>query len=495
MAALLDNRAKVAHLLRRFGLGATPEELDLYAPLGPAKAMEKLLDFQEGPSPSRLHPLQWAFKVGGEEAEPGAYRFVGQWLYDLVCTEQPLKEKLAVFWHDHFAIDDNKVEDGLATMHYMEAVRRDPGGKFRGILGSMAKEPAFMKMLDVRMMSKGQPNENFARELMELYTLGVGHYSEDDIKAVSRAMTGWTYINTYYETPGKNDEKLRKMHQFDEPYTLFAYVPDAHAQGPKSVLGKTVDGPEDVLDLMASHPQAAEFISGKLWAFFGGDQPSPSAVEKLARVFRRTKGDTKATLMEMSRIPEFWAEGVVRNKIKSPLEFTIGYVRAMGGKQALQERVPKEMKFDEPVPKPVFDNVLGMHYWMQQQGMVLLYCPSVAGWEKGQAWITANNLLRRRQFTGIFTFYEESKDKWKADSCSKHVVAFLTARNPKTTRDLVGGLCALYDCDLPEASHAPVVEYIDKHGGMEIMKDETSFAYIMQEAMGVVRLSPEFQLC
>ena len=495
MVAPLDNRGKVAHLLRRFGLGASHWELDEYEKLGPQKAMEKLLDF--GPEqPSKLHTLQWAFKEAkDEDAEPGTYRFVGQWLYDLITTEKPLREKLAVFWHDHFAVDDNKVEDGLACMHYMETVRRIGGGKFREVLGSMVKEPAFMKMLDVRMMSKGEPNENFARELLELYTLGVGHYTEDDIKEVARAMTGWTYFNTYYETQGKNDVKLRKMHTFEQPYTMFAWVPDAHDPKPKTVLGKKLDNAEEVLDLLAAHPRTAEFACHKIWRYFGGDYDSPSAVEKLAKVFTKTKGDTKAVLMELSKIPEFWDDACVRRKIKDPLQFTIGYVRAMGAKEAFDKLVPKETKYDDPIPKQVFDMVLGVHYWMGQQGQLLLYCPSVAGWEKGQAWITANNLLRRRQFNGIFTFYQESKDKWKPDVCMRNVTAFLTARKPQVPRDLVDGLCAFYDCPLPEDSKASATAFVVKHGGMDIMKDETAFAWVMHETMGIVRLAPEFHLC
>ncbi|MBX3112797.1 MAG: DUF1800 domain-containing protein [Fimbriimonadaceae bacterium] len=491
----LDNRGKVAHLLRRFGLGASHWELDEYEKLGPQKTMERLLDF--GPEfPSRLHTLQWAFKSeAGEDAEPGSYRFVGQWLYDLITTDKPLRERVAVFWHDHFAIDDNKVEDGLASMHYMETVRRVGGGKFRDILGAMVREPAFMKMLDVRMMSKGEPNENFARELMELYTLGVGHYTEDDVKEVSRAMTGWTYFNTYYETNAKNAEKLRKMHEFDQPYTMFAWVPDAHDPRSKTVLGKKVDDAEQVLDLLASHPRTAEFVCHKMWRFFGGDYDSPSAVAKLARVFTKTKGDTKAVLMELSRIPEFWDEKCVRRKVKDPLQFCVGYVRAMGAKDGFDKVVPKEMKFDEPVPKHAFDMALGVHYWMGQQGMVLLYCPSVAGWEKGDAWITSNNLLRRRQFNGIFTFYEESKGKWKPDVCMLNLTSYLTARKPQVPRDLVNGLCDFFDCPLPEESRATATAFVIKHGGLDIMKDATAYAWIMHETMGVMRMAPEFHLC
>ena len=271
MSLNLTDRQKVGHLLRRFGFGASLPEMEVYGKMKPDQVMEKLLDF--GDESDLSEPMRWAF-IKNNDPQPNTYRFRMHWILQMMRTETPLREKLALFWHDHFAVVDEDVAHGLAISDYMQKVRSNPAGDFREILKKMSVSTAVMRQLNVEMYTKAKPNENFARELLELYTLGEGnHYTEKDIVEVARAMTGWAYLDVYWRLGETNDERLRAMVRHDTPGIFYFYAPDAHINGDKDVLGEKVDTFDDVLDLLVAHPGTAQYISTKLWEWFRLSEP------------------------------------------------------------------------------------------------------------------------------------------------------------------------------------------------------------------------------
>lgn len=494
MALALTDRQKVGHLLRRFGLGASLHEMEAYVPLGPKGAMEKLLDFGDGKDFG--DPMRFAFRPN-EEAQPNAYQFRMHWIVQMLVTETPLREKLALFWHDHFAVLEEDVAHGLAVLDYMEKIRTNPAGPFREILKKMATSTAVMRQLNVEMVTKAKPNENFARELLELYTMGEGHYTEKDIYEVARAMTGWAYMDVYWRLGATNDERLRAMKSFDTPGIFYFYAPDAHIEGPKTVLGKTVESFDDVLDLLVGHPQTARYLCGKLWAFFAYPDPEEAVVERLATRFLATKGSIREVLVAMTELPEFWSERCYRQMVKTPVDYTISICRAQNLGAKIREVYP-EGPFDEPAPQAFYDQLGGVAYRFSVCGMDLFNPPNVAGWDWGSAWISTNTMMRRREFTGVYTYYPVEKDgttEWHPDTPTMTVVNEIRKRSPQDVDGLVNAFLTFYDCPLTAEKQAVLKLHFEKMGGIGALPNDRHFAWVCTTALQLLGSSPDFQLC
>jgi uncharacterized protein (DUF1800 family) len=218
----------------------------------------------------------------------------------------------------------------------------------------MAKDPAMLIWLDQAQSRKQHPNENFAREVMELFTLGEGHYTEKDVTEAARAFTGWS------------------CNRIDQE---FVERPRTHDYGEKTVLGRTGDlQGEDVLEAIVAQPQAARFITAKLWNYFAGEEPSDELATALAKVFRDSGGEFKPLLRAMFHSEEFYAESIIRNQVKSPVQWLVGSTRVL----------------ERPLPPPFV--CFGL---TRNLGQDLFAPPNVKGWDGGLSWITTNNLLAR----------------------------------------------------------------------------------------------------
>ena len=199
----MNEREKISHLLRRFGLGAGKYEVDQYAPLGVEGTIDRLINYEKVDEKFTVNPYEMTGY--GEEGllmlDPP--RFAAWWSLRLLLTQRPLQERLTLFWHNHFAVSGDKVFYGPSILEYQQVLRRNASGNFRTLLHEVAKTPAMVFYLDTQMSVKGKPNENFAREVMELFTLGAGHYTEKDIQEAARAFTGWGihYVDFGGQTP------------------------------------------------------------------------------------------------------------------------------------------------------------------------------------------------------------------------------------------------------------------------------------------------------
>lgn len=370
------NFTTAAHLLNRAGFGGPPAEIERLVKLGPDRAVDWLVNFEETPDetvnpewakpdPQRQEKFEAMRKAGEEErrrlqrAEQQLQRqrmteLRGWWLERMARGPRPLQEKLVLFWHGHFATSVEKVREPYLMWRQNELFRRLAHGNWLQILIEVAQDPAMLIWLDQAQSRKDHPNENFAREVMELFALGEGHYTEQDITEAARALTGWT---------------------FDRNAQRFVNRPFIHDNTAKTVLGKTgnLDG-EDVLEQIVAQPQAAKFITAKLWNFFAAEMPTAELNEALAALLRQHDNQFKPVLRAMFRSEEFYAPNLIRNQVKSPVQWLVGTVRML----------------ETALPSATI--CWGL---TRNLGQDLFAPPNVKGWDGGVTWITTNHLLSR----------------------------------------------------------------------------------------------------
>jgi len=276
------------------------------------------------------------------------------WLRRMAHGPRPLQEKLVLFWHGHFATSVEKVKEAYLMWRQNDLFRRMATGNWKDLLIEVAKDPAMLVWLDQAQSRKEHPNENFAREVMELFALGEGNYSEKDIAEAARALTGWSY---------------------DRPRQEFIERPFWHDRGSKTIFGKTgnFDG-EDFLELVVQQPNASRFITGKMWKFFSGSEPNEKLGEALAEIFRQNGNQFNPVLRAMFLSEEFYSPSIVRNQVKSPVQWLVGSVKLL----------------ERELPPPMI--CFGL---TRNLGQELFAPPNVKGWDGGLSWITTNNLLAR----------------------------------------------------------------------------------------------------
>jgi uncharacterized protein (DUF1800 family) len=390
LSAAKWNFQTAAHLLNRAGFGGTPADIEKLQKLGLDSAVEFFVDYEKTPDstfapewakpdPDRLKEYKemrdfrqklnaatpeerQALEARRREFRRMQQRNQGQqmvelrgwWLNRMAKGPRPLQEKLTLFWHGHFATSMQKVKDAYFMYLQNETFRRHASGNWLEMLKAVTRDPAMLIWLDQAQSRKQQPNENYAREVMELFALGEGHYTEKDITEAARAFTGLA---------------LNRLDQTSD------YRPRAHDDGEKTVLGRTgkLDW-KDVLEQIVAQPQTSKFICAKLWSFFAAENPSDDLVAALAATFRKSGNQFKPVLRAMFRSEEFYSDAVMRTQVKSPVQWLVGSARM------LERELP---------PAPVATNMLAT------LGQNLFAPPNVKGWDGGITWITTNNLLAR----------------------------------------------------------------------------------------------------
>jgi len=278
------------------------------------------------------------------------------WMDKMATSPGQLREKMALFWHGHFACRTRRPDDSLALLN---TIREKALGKFPDLLLAVSQEPAMLQFLNNQQNKKQHPNENFARELMELFTLGRGNYTEADVKEAARAFTGWSY-------DGQSHFRFRERE---------------HDAGPKTLLGQTGNwGGEDALRIILQQPAAATFLVTKMYRFFVSDVPDPARIAPLAAAFRRSGYDVADLLERLFSADWFYAPAAVGSLIKSPVALVAGLRRTLG----LAVGNDKQL--------------LG---YQKALGQALFMPPNVAGWPGGRAWIDSSSLLLRLQLPSI----------------------------------------------------------------------------------------------
>ncbi|MCO5298149.1 MAG: DUF1800 domain-containing protein [Fimbriimonadaceae bacterium] len=435
--ALKTDREKCAHLLRRFGLGASEAELDYYLQDGFDGAIDRLLDYESVQEAIDLDPSELA-NNNGQVNVPG---LITWWGFKLITTRRPLLEKMTLFWHDHFATSAAKVNQAPLMYQQNEVLRKHATGDFRTLLLEVSQDPAMLFWLDNQFNVRGKPNENFAREVMELFTLGIGHYTEKDIQESARAFTGWSI--------GRLNRQAEGI-----PKATFLYRPALHDSGVKEFLGSKGNfSGEDVIGLLCGQPQTAKYLTGKLWEWFAYPDPEPALVDRLATRFRDSGLDIKGLLRDIMRSSEFYSAKAERKVYKNPIDFTVATIRQLGIGEATANAARSGQG----------QNLRGrllpataMATSASAMGMRLLYPPDVSGWEGGAAWISSATMVERIKWSD--TLFGTVTPSPGSRRLAIRFPAFgLFAKDP-TPAGVVDTLLSLYDAPLAASKKPELVK-------------------------------------
>ena len=373
----------MAHLMRRAGFGATPAELDT---LAQEQTYEDIVENLV--NPERFEELDEAYIDRYYSGEPVALH-VGKWLYRMVNTRRPLEEKMALFLHHIFPVAWGKSEHGPSLYTEIAMFRRVGLMDMKTILLELSRDPAMIFWLDNNENHKDEINENYGRELLELFSMGVGNYTEDDIKAASRAFTGWTFKQPLSLYPNGHYP------------AEFEFLEDDHDYDSKTFLGETGDfDGEDIIDIIVKQPATARFISRHLYNFFVEDElqvPSwktepaknEEAIAQLSKVFLETGGDMRAVLKKMFN-SDWFKEATSFKKVKSPTELIAGVLKQTG-------------EFIDPVPGIQNFAITSLNGSLVEgplaiMGQRLMNPPTVEGWHTGHEWIDSGTLSERVGF-------------------------------------------------------------------------------------------------
>jgi len=357
--ALSTPRVRAAHLLRRAGFGATSAELDRYAAMTSAAMTQSVLNFQQTSNTAleaQLPMLDFSTEKG-----PNAGALQAWWLQRMVQTTRPLEEKMTLFWHGLLTSGLDKA--GTTQLYTQNQLFRKMAlANFDDLLKAVSKDPAMMVYLDTENNRKGKPNENYARELMELFTTGIGHYTEDDVRESARAFTGWTL-------------KGSKQQRYT---TVSAFNPKYFDSGQKTFMGKTGNFTgDDIVEMLVPLRATAERLSTRLFSFFAYANPEPEIVRHLADTFQQSHYNVGAVVREIFAMDAFYSPKAYRALIKSPAELAAQTLRATGS--------------DAKVYGAAVTASAAM-------GQLLFYPPNVAGWPAGTSWINSSTLLTRLNF-------------------------------------------------------------------------------------------------
>lgn len=374
------SEAQARHLLVRTGFAPSQTEVDTLTGQSASAAVSGLISKAQ-----TRPPLQSAYPAPDfvAQAPPIPYRLLKSpaeqqaqrqqqlreglemkawWLREMMVSPTPLRERMTLFWHNHFATSQQKVNRSQAMWQQQQVLRANALGNFRSLLHDVAKDPAMLIYLDGANSRKEAPNENFAREVMELFTLGEathgGNYSERDIREAARAFTGWSV---------------------EREDLSFKFRPAFHDDGAKTLLGRTgnFDG-DAVLDILLEQPEAARFVVGKLWREFVSPTPDEAQVERIARRFKASDYSIPAALNELLLTDAFWLEANRGSLVKSPVDLVVGTVRQFN------------FSYTDTLPFALKSAQLGQN---------LLVPPNVKGWPGQNDWINATTLLERKRFT------------------------------------------------------------------------------------------------
>ena len=462
----------MAHLMRRAGFGATRDDLEAYVDKGYEAVVEELVDPAGHGIPHVDEDNFYRHHPASENAGGNPTNGQAQWMYRLINTPRPLEEKMTLFWHHVFATGNAKVDHCAVVLKQIETFRKHGLGSFRDLLVMVSKDPAMIFWLDNNENHKHAPNENWGRELLELFSMGQGNYTEQDVKEASRAFTGWTI-----------EPSLPRM-PFQRYPWYFEYRPEDHDDGEKVFLGHRgrFNG-EDIIEIIVRQPATARFIARHLYNFFVADEvqvPSwqdqaprdPVAINRIAETLVTSGYDMRATMRMLLHSDFFKDESIWYAKVKSPAEIVAGTMRLVK---------------DHLSPSPGI-GAIGLE--PGYQGQALLDPPSVEGWHTGKEWIDSGSLLRRINFVA---------DRVGDTSLPgvRSIVDRLSANEEMSAADMVDACIDLIGpVRVNEDTRSEIIAHVEKDGPVRRGSSETekaAFARRVGEALQLIASTREYQ--
>lgn len=424
-----------AHLFRRAGFCATRAELESAIAEPPAKVVDRLVN---GPEPEQYR--QQAESLAQSALATGSMQQLGAWWsWRMLTTPAPLQEKMTLFWHGHFATSASKVTDARLMLAQNDLFRRCACGDFSQLLLDVSRDPAMLIYLDAATSRKAHPNENYAREIMELFCLGEGHYSEHDIRELARCFTGW---------------EIRR--------DRFRFNPYQHDAGVKQILGQQgVFGGEDGVRIVLEQPSAPQFIVSRLLRYFAFDEPvaPASLTEPLAAQLRASDMQVRPVLQQLLSSQLFFSRHCRARRVRSPVELAVGLLRSLESST----------------------NMLQLAEQLQTLGQGLFYPPSVKGWDGGRTWINSSSLLGRSNL--VRQLLENEKTRFSRQPLSDYLKSLSLRSGEQIVRHLE---TLLFAVPVPTSAREQVSQLIDGPGDA---------ARNLVTGLQTLCTLPEFQLC
>jgi uncharacterized protein (DUF1800 family) len=443
------DQRKVGHLYRRAGFGASWEEKQEALRLGPEKTIERLLAGGMGLADFEKHTDAMADVFARANNGP---QLRAWWIYRMIYSPHPLKEKLTLFWHNHFATSNAKVQSAELMLGQYRLMYKHALGPFGTLLHDMSFDPAMLIWLDAKDSKKGNPNENYARELMELFSLGVGNYTEKDIREAARAFTGWEV---------KENKASFNAAQFDD--------------GSKTVIGKTGRfKADDIVRICLDQPACPRFITKKVFRYLVSESipATPELIDPLAEQFQKSGYDFGGLVRTILRSNLFFSPEAYRSSIKSPVEFAVGIVHGLDARPATTELTQS----------------------LEGLGQSLFYPPSVKGWDGGTDWLNGQTLLFRQNLA----LQLASTEGRSSGKMRPYAAVLLEKHGKRGDEEVVDFLLQLFlDGEASPDSRAKLVQYlkgVERKSLPVYWTPEDVADHRVRAVCHLVLTQPEFQL-
>lgn len=457
--------------MARAGFGGTPAEAERLYSLGLERAVESILapktrseppvfEWMENDEiPAMRAELRRLRSELGDSQEVRDQRDVirkenrsrifeirRDWVQRMCESPDPFAEKLTLFWHGHFATSAQKVDEGRLIAMQLEMFRTHGGGDFGTLTKALSRDGAMIRYLDLNQSSDRAPNENFARELLELFTLGEGHYSEEDIREAARAFTGY------------------RFHPIDGS---FVFENGRHDAGTKEFFGKSgTFGGDDIIDLVLQKRQCGRFLGARLWEFFAGARPTDAFARMLGDSIRTDDYQIRRFLGRVFRSRVFYSPAVARRLIKSPAQWLAQACR--------------ELEIPGPPPRLALQ-------WMSTLGQELLAPPNVRGWEGGASWISASTLVARRNYASMLCGFRSEQSPRELQRLRVPIPESWPEIAQATSTDEKAAALAgrMFGPEAPATARAAATNALDRHG-----EENEGLRYALRDLMAL----PEYNL-
>jgi uncharacterized protein (DUF1800 family) len=447
----------MGHLYRRAGFGAPRDQLEAALAKGYEANVEELLHPEAAPELEEdLIFRYYPDMKDSRQIDPAQ----SYWVYRMINTQRPLEEKMALFWHQLFATGFAKLNHAKVMSNQVAMFRKHGLGDFRTLLIELSKDPAMIFWLDNQTNTKRVHNENYGRELLELFSMGIGNYTEDDVKNCARAFTGWTLKPTI--------PAAQPYGRFDWE---FEFRPDLHDYGQKTFLGETgnFDG-TDIIDIIVRQPATAKFVAMRLYKFFVSDTPDEAAIDELARVYTESRYDIRSVMRALLLSDAFRSEQAYYAKVKSPAEHVVGIMRLVE---------------DYTFPKLGIQDISRECRYMGQD---LLNPPSVEGWHVGKEWIDTGILVERINFAASQVGDVDKPGVRKIVERLRAMGELTPERLVDACVDLIGPL------RISDSTRRALLDFASKGGNLALTPGDRAAEQRVGEMLSLIVATREFQL-
>ena len=455
MITSLDKKILIAHLLRRAGFGCTYDQIEKLSLMEYDDVVDLLINPEYGPPEDQ--DLLDRYFIASVEARTARHADP-QWTWRLAKSEKQLEEKIALFWHGLLAVGGIKLDHGLAMLEEIDLFRKYGLGKFETLLLKISEDPGMMYWLDNQNSHKDAPNENYGRELLELFSMGIdengeGSYTEDDVKTAARAFTGWA-------------SKPTPPPFFLGPFPMeFSFDKSDHDNTEKTFLGEKGNfNGNDIVNMVAKHPSTAKFICKRLYLYFVSETENWDEINKLSEVFLKNDGEIKKVLEAMFKSEHFKSMDIRFKKVKSPSDLVFGI-----------SRLVDKYKIPDLDSAELAINTLLM-------GQFLMNPPSVEGWHEGEEWIDSGSLIERIN-------YASTEISNTSSYGVKRIIEIIIEKNIAEPDDLINRtLETLGYIDITDKTKGMIKEHLRKH----------KFTNKEDKILDVLKLivsTPDFQYC